>query len=256
MNSRKDCFVLEAGDKYSSTASVCWWIISHSEQSSAVFFHSQNGEGVIDIAPSSAGILAIKDAELKVQSGMITVYPLDLIALAKIQAFIDAALKPDIKIPTRRQAVFLPFEDKTLPAAQVLEHWLIRENVTGEVEKNTAIAILRSTEWYWLVSYLLNYDNTALLKELGEKYGFSQSHFRRLTKLALGNTTKGEMCRWRLTKALFDLIETNDSITTIALNNGYASVSHFSSEFKNIMGFPPRELKKLLDYEFKRTEFH
>ncbi|MDR7343710.1 AraC-like DNA-binding protein [Pantoea alhagi] len=256
MNSRKDNFVLEAGDKYSSTASVCWWVMPHPEQGSAVFFHSQNDEGVIDIASSSAGILAIKDAELKIRSGTMTVYPLDLIALAKIQAFIDTALKPNIKIPTKRQAVFLPFDDETVPTAQVLENWLIRENVTGEVEKNTVIAILRSTEWYWLVSYLLNYDNTALLKELGEKYGFSQSHFRRLTKLALGNTTKGEMCRWRLTKALFDLIETNDSITAIALNNGYASVSHFSSEFKNIMGFPPRELKKLLDYEFKRTEFH
>lgn len=256
MNSRKDSFVLEAAGKYSSTASVCWWVISGPEKSCTILLKRQNGEGLINIAPSSAGILAVKDAELSVQSGMMTVYPLDLIALAKIQAFIDAALKPNVKTPIKNQAVFLPFEYEALPTAQVLEHWLIRENVTGEVEKNTVIAILRSTEWYWLVSYLLNYDNTPLLKELGEKYGFSQSHFRRLTKLALGNTTKGEMCRWRLTKALFDLIETNDSITAIALNNGYASVSHFSSEFKNIMGFPPRELKKLLNYEFKRTEVH
>lgn len=250
MSSGKDSFILEAGNKYSSTGSACWWVMANPEHGCSLFFNGQKDKGSIAITPSSTGFLAIKEVGLEIHSGAITVYPLSLIALAKIQAFIDTALKPNINLSTKSQAKFLPFDYCGLPTAQILENWLIRENVAGEVGDNDVIAILRSTEWYWLVSYLLNSDNTPLLKELGVKYGFSQSHFRRLSKLALGNTTKGEMCRWRLTKALFDLIETNETITSVALNNGYASVSHFSSEFKNIMGFPPRELKKFLDYEF------
>jgi AraC-like DNA-binding protein len=41
------------------------------------------------------------------------------------------------------------------------------------------------------------------------------------------------------------LIENDQSIGTIAGDNGYASSSHFSSEIKSLFGITPREFKKL-----------
>lgn len=70
--------------------------------------------------------------------------------------------------------------------------------------------------------------------------------FRRLSRRALGNTAKSALRDWRLGQALFELINGDNNLTTIAMNHGYASLSHFSNEVKEVIGVSPRNLKKLL----------
>lgn len=252
MNTHKSYFILEAGEYYTSLSGACWWIAAGSEQDCAIALSRETQEENIILSPSGSGVLGLEAMTITVNSGSLTVFPADLIALARMQAYIDSALKMETKLQTRRYFGFSQCKHKKLPAANFFESWLVERNIFHDDGSNNIISILRSTEWYWLVSYLLGVERQGGkgVKGLGAGYGISGSHFRRLAKRALGNTTKEEMCRWRLTRALFNLLETNESITDIALNNGYSSTSHFSTDFKNAIGFPPRELRKILDYEF------
>ncbi|WP_374191068.1 helix-turn-helix domain-containing protein [Candidatus Symbiopectobacterium sp. 'North America'] len=62
----------------------------------------------------------------------------------------------------------------------------------------------------------------------------------------MGNTAKSALRDWRLGQTLFELINGDNNLTTIAMNHGYASLSHFSNEVKKVIGVSPRNLKKLL----------
>ncbi|WP_374191026.1 helix-turn-helix domain-containing protein [Candidatus Symbiopectobacterium sp. 'North America'] len=50
---------------------------------------------------------------------------------------------------------------------------------------------------------------------------------------------------WRAVYSALQLIDNDESIATVAWNNGYASSYHFSTEIKTLFGITPREFKNL-----------
>ncbi|MFZ4214470.1 helix-turn-helix domain-containing protein, partial [Pantoea endophytica] len=166
----------------------------------------------------------------------------------KLQAFIDAAFgqEPVIRTPVWSDLYLSPFRKELTDEG--FKKWLITLNLKREGRNSNICDLLRSTESYWVIRFLLNsYDNELSLKSMGERYGLSSSHFRRITKQALGNSTKYELCQWRLSNALLELLEGDISITDVAIKHGYASLSHFSNEVKSTLGIPPRKLKNLIE---------
>lgn len=70
------------------------------------------------------------------------------------------------------------------------------------------------------------------MRMLGEDYGVSYTHFRRLCSRALGGKAKSELRNWRMAQSLLNSVEGHENITQLAVNHGYSSPSHFSSEIK------------------------
>lgn len=113
-------------------------------------------------------------------------------------------------------------------------------------------SFIRKIENYWishfLLSQLLNEDKdsgTDRLYNASKNYGVSESYFRKLCHNTFTRGPKKQLRIWRASHSALQLIEKDNSIATIAGNNGYASSSHFSSEIKSIFGIRPREFKDL-----------
>lgn len=113
-------------------------------------------------------------------------------------------------------------------------------------------SFIRNVESYWIAHFLLsqvmNEDkecDTHKIYNASRVYGVSESYFRKLCHHAFTRGPKKQLRLWRAANSALQLIENDQSIATIAGDNGYASSSHFSSEIKSLFGITPREFKKL-----------
>lgn len=111
---------------------------------------------------------------------------------------------------------------------------------------------IRNREDYWvsyfLLSQMMNNEDENTLHKINcasKRYGVSESYFRKLCYRAFTRSPKKQLRLWRAARSVLHLIEQDDSISTIAGNNGYASSSHFSSEIKSHFGITPREFRKI-----------
>ncbi|CAM3402372.1 MULTISPECIES: helix-turn-helix domain-containing protein [Yersinia] len=215
----------------------------------------ENGSDVTcQFKPGETGIAAFLPMSLHIIEGSMRYRSLDLIALCKLQAFIDTSLN---RVGFERNNDicwgFEPLGFQENVTFKHIEYWLIRQSLRADSGTGNIASILRSTEWYRLVRFLLQEaDSTERLQDLGARYGVSVSHFRRLTRKALGNTTKVEMCDWRLVRALLDLMGEQKSLTTLAMKHGYSSLSHFSNDVKISLGVSPRSLKDVIISDAKK----
>jgi AraC-like DNA-binding protein len=78
------------------------------------------------------------------------------------------------------------------------------------------------------------------LQALAKCAGLSRSSFALKFKAKVGASPMEYLSRWRMLLAADKLVNTNDSISTIALSLGYESDSAFSTAFKRIMKCAPR----------------
>lgn len=111
---------------------------------------------------------------------------------------------------------------------------------------------VRNVESYWIAHFLLSQvmnedkeSETHKIYNASRIYGVSESYFRKLCHHAFTRGPKKQLRLWRAANSALQLIENDQSIATIAGDNGYASSSHFSSEIKSLFGITPREFKKL-----------
>ncbi|WP_230351068.1 helix-turn-helix domain-containing protein [Lelliottia sp. WAP21] len=111
---------------------------------------------------------------------------------------------------------------------------------------------VRNVESYWIAHFLLSQvmnedkeSETHKIYNASRIYGVSESYFRKLCHHAFTRSPKKQLRLWRAANSALQLIENDQSIATIAGDNGYASSSHFSSEIKSLFGITPREFKKL-----------
>ncbi|EAA3124006.1 AraC family transcriptional regulator InvF, partial [Salmonella enterica subsp. enterica] len=127
------------------------------------------------------------------------------------------------------------------------EYWFLQQIITPSPAFNKVLALLRKSESYWLVGYLLAQSTSGnTMRMLGEDYGVSYTHFRRLCSRALGGKAKSELRNWRMAQSLLNSVEGHENITQLAVNHGYSSPSHFSSEIKELIGVSPRKLSNII----------
>ena len=74
--------------------------------------------------------------------------------------------------------------------------------------------------------------------------GFSPNYLSRKFREAAGIGVHDYLVFIRLRSAAFELISTNDSVTDIALRNGFSGSNYFKDVFKKKYGMTPREYRK------------
>ncbi|OHX10893.1 transcriptional regulator InvF [Chromobacterium sphagni] len=197
-------------------------------------------------------MLLLDRLELTVLSGRLSFQPLRLEALTKLLSFVDEARDAEQQADERRCALLPLRGDEVWSDRRGCEYWFLRQVLAPEEPFSALLSLLRRSESYWLVRFLLAQSACGdKLQELGERYGVSYSHFRRLCRNALGNAAKTELRDWRMARSLLDVAEGGDSLTQVALKHGYASSSHFSNEIKGLIGVSPRGLSNIIQLATK-----
>lgn len=248
MNIKNKSFMLTEGYKKYFSEFLLWWVNPDNIDGCSLSLKCNGKKTVIRLNPHKSCMLMLRYGEILITHGSVTVVPADITSVIKFIAFMDSALNIVDNHKTRNWYFFTPYYFNKINENKIFEQWLIKVNILQPERAKKIFSMLRTSERYWLVRYLLESETNVLsLKELGDKYGLSVAHFRRLSKKALGKSTKEELNNWRLAKALLSLIEDDESITNIALKHGYSSLSHFSCVVKAGYGLSPRELKKIFN---------
>lgn len=244
MNQHEMKYILAKGDCHRFSAENIVAVHPDAAQGCRFSLIADKVKNRVVLKPHQRGVLMIRERTLMIEQGTLSVFPANIQALIKLQAFIDTALQRNVVHQKTGAHFFSALNIKKGGNQKHFERWLITINILDVAHASPYLALLRSSENYWLIRYLLEHERDNLsLKALGEKYGVSVSHFRRLSRSALGNTVKEELCHWRLSRALLDLLEHEETITDVAFKHGYASLSHFSNDVKTALGYSPRELK-------------
>jgi AraC family transcriptional regulator len=82
------------------------------------------------------------------------------------------------------------------------------------------------------------------LSELAELAQLSESHFCRMFKCQFAMTPQEYLLQVRIEKVKQSLSHSTQSLTDIALNNGFANQSHMGRYFKKLCGMSPGEYQK------------
>jgi AraC family transcriptional regulator len=84
-----------------------------------------------------------------------------------------------------------------------------------------------------------SYREPLRLGKLARRVGLSPAHFSRVFRRETGSTVHGYVTALRLAEALDRLPESRGDTTTLALELGFSSRSHFSDAFRNRFGVSP-----------------
>ncbi|MCG7343546.1 helix-turn-helix domain-containing protein [Sporosarcina sp. ACRSL] len=84
-----------------------------------------------------------------------------------------------------------------------------------------------------------NYDQPITLEEIATKYFLSTSYLSRYFKQNMGIGFSRYLMNIRLKHSMKELLYTNDSISQIAMNNGFPNTKAFSTLFKEVHGMTP-----------------
>ncbi len=83
------------------------------------------------------------------------------------------------------------------------------------------------------------------LAEIAKQSYFSEFHFNRLFKKAMGTSVMEYVRERRLSEAAMELTEANEKITDIALKYQFSSEESFSRAFKKRYGASPRYYRNI-----------
>lgn len=86
-----------------------------------------------------------------------------------------------------------------------------------------------------------NYDKKISVDEIAEHAALSKPHFRRVFKNQTGKTPFDYLWQCRLEQAKAQLDQTDQQITTIALQCGFKTISHFCELFKQHYKTTPKQ---------------
>lgn len=199
---------------------------------------------------SSDGLLIFDRGHICVTGADLVYRRVNTDTLAKLLAFVDTAINPNATaLSSVITMSYIPFRSlQLLRDKNLFEKWFLRSILNQDKPAEDLCDILRKTECYNLVRFLIESSNSTLsLHQLGKIYGLSYSHFRRLCRNALGGKVKSELCSWRMARCVLEMLEGENDMTTIAYKYGYSSSSHFSAEVKSKMGRSPREICRRLE---------
>ena len=89
-----------------------------------------------------------------------------------------------------------------------------------------------------------NYEKELSLEKLAEVFGYSSSYLSRMFQKYAGINYKSYLQNLRVEHAFRELIHTDYTIATIAMNNGFPNSKAFSTEFQKKYGMLPSESRK------------
>jgi len=103
-----------------------------------------------------------------------------------------------------------------------------------------------------------NYINARLAAEIdraqvAREANLSEGAFSRFFKLRTGKTLPRYVNELRVGRACRLLAEANGKITDIALDCGFTNLANFNRRFREIMGFPPSQYRRMTLSRFKGT---
>ena len=90
-----------------------------------------------------------------------------------------------------------------------------------------------------------HYQQTVTVQELAEICHFSEYHFMRFFKQHMNMTCIEYLNKYRLEMAARQLVQTDLSVTSIALESGFNNISYFNRVFKRKFGVTPMEYRSL-----------
>ncbi|WP_263070802.1 helix-turn-helix domain-containing protein [Enterobacter huaxiensis] len=225
------------------------WLLTTNIPDGGLTLQKKSKIDYLELLPEQYSVVAISSGTACAATGDVYYKKIDFRSLAKLQAFIDSSKRSAQIFTPGISWAALPVDKDFNITSKALEYWFIRISVESNNDFMRFSSVLKNTEWYQLVYFLLemsNRDSSEKLSDMSARYGVSVSHFRRLCRTALGNSTKVELRDWRLSRAIVELMGEKKNITEIAMKHGYSSLSHFSNEVKTEFGVSPRELKKNL----------
>ncbi|WNH47728.1 helix-turn-helix domain-containing protein [Stenotrophomonas aracearum] len=131
-----------------------------------------------------------------------------------------------------------------LDVPDVAAAWLIGQLArgAGQDEDPPAACLLRHlarSESYGLMRFLLEEGGESTVAALAERYGLSSAQFHRRCRQVLGRPLKRELRIQRAARALLAYPGRARSFTYLAADHGYASLSHFCTDVKSLIGCSP-----------------
>ena len=103
------------------------------------------------------------------------------------------------------------------------------------------IALIQSPEQKWTLS------------DLSKRVNCSPYHLTRIFREELGIPLHQYQLRMRIAKSLNALLDTKDDVTTIALDSGFFSHSHFTSAFRQTIGISPTEFRRSANSQTRKN---
>ncbi len=94
-----------------------------------------------------------------------------------------------------------------------------------------------------------HYKEKITLETMANQCYMSPTAFSRYFSRATGEPFIGYVNKVRIQHASMELLTTNQSVSEIALNNGFGSIPQFNKTFKAITGLAPREYRQLTKEE-------
>lgn len=141
-----------------------------------------------------------------------------------------------------------------------IQHELNKKNYHYELAVNNLLQLLlievqrisgetspisRNRQIQYAQRYMEQYYNQRIeLSQLADISGYSSDHFRRLFKEVTGLTPAQYLRQLRISKSKEMIMEGDKTLTHIALDCGFASLSQYSGIFRQITGVRPTEYQK------------
>lgn len=206
------------------------------------------GQGQADVSVGGASVqLASGDRLVLAGLPLPRNCGLDTVALAG-SGMARALAHYDHACGIQRPTGDLPALCWAVPAAldvpDVAAAWLIDQLARGgERQEDTPLErLLRHlarSESYGLMRFLLEEGGENTVAALAQRYGLSSAQFHRRCRQVLGRPLKRELRIQRAARALLAYPGRARSFTYLAADHGYASLSHFCTDVKSLIGCSP-----------------
>ena len=100
-----------------------------------------------------------------------------------------------------------------------------------------------------LISYALayieeHYTEKLNMEQVARECNINYYHFSRLFQQYTHQSFRDYLLHFRINKARKMLLQTNDSVTSIAIECGFETISYFIKKFQQITGFTPKRFRK------------